>query len=84
MAGLPFKGGTWDRSRGRHKAEIMKNGINYNLGYFHDQREAALAYDHAAIEMFGEFARTNFTYEEAGQPTLREDHRSDLPYTLAS
>jgi hypothetical protein len=80
----PFKGVTWDRSRGRHKAQIMKNGINHYLGRFMDERSAAIAYDYAALEMFGEFAQTNFTYEEGGRPSLGEDHRSDLPYSLAS
>jgi HNH endonuclease/AP2 domain len=79
-----FKGVTWERSRGRYKARIKKNGIYHYLGHFMDERSAAIAYDHAALEMFGEFAQTNFTYEEGDQPSLREDHRSDLPYSLAS
>jgi hypothetical protein len=79
-----FKGVTWDKTRGRHKAQIAKDGVNHNLGYFDDQRKAALVYDHAALDMFGEFAWTNFTYEEGDQPSLREDHRSYLPYSLAS
>jgi len=56
-----YKGVTWDKSCGRYKAQIMKSGINHNLGYFHDPRKAALAYDHAALEMFGEYAQPNFT-----------------------
>jgi HNH endonuclease/AP2 domain len=79
-----FKGVTWDRSRGRHMAQIMNNGINHYLGRFMDERSAAIAYDYAALEMFGEFAQTNFTYEEGGQPSLGEGHRSELPYSLAS
>jgi hypothetical protein len=83
----PFKGVTWDRSRGRHKAQIMKNGINHYLGRFMDKRSAAIAYDHAALEMFGEFAQTNFTYEdceEGARQGLGEGHRPDPPYALAS
>jgi hypothetical protein len=79
-----FKGVTWDKSCGRYKAQIVKDGVNHNLGYFDDPRKAALVYDHTAVDMFGEFAWTNFTYEEGGQPSLREDHRSDLTYSLAS
>jgi hypothetical protein len=79
-----FKGVTWDKTRGRHKAQIKKNGINHYLGRFMEERSAAIAYDYAALEMFGEFAQTNFTYEEGGRPSLGEDHRSDLPYSLAS
>ena len=79
-----FKGVTWDKSCGRYRARIKKNGIYHYLGHFDDPRKAALAYDHAALDMFGEFAWTNFTYEEGDQPSLREDHRSDLAYSLAS
>jgi AP2 domain/HNH endonuclease len=79
-----FKGVTWDKSCGRYRARIKKNGIYHYLGHFDDPRKAALAYDHAALDMFGEFAWTNFAYEEGDQPSLREDHRSDLPYSLAS
>jgi hypothetical protein len=79
-----FKGVTWDKSCGRYRARIKKNGIYHYLGHFDEPRKAALAYDHAALEMFGEFAWTNFTYEEGDQPSLREDHRLDLPYSLAS
>lgn len=79
-----FKGVTWDKSCGKYKAQIMKNGINHYLGHFMDERSAAIAYDHAALEMFGEFAQTNFTYEEGGQQSLVEGHRSDLAYSLAS
>jgi hypothetical protein len=82
-----FKGVTWDRSRGRHMAQIMKNGINHYLGRFMDERSAAIAYDYAALEMFGEFAQTNFTYEdckEGARQGLGEGHRSDLSYSLAS
>jgi HNH endonuclease/AP2 domain len=79
-----FKGVTWDKTRGRHKAQIAKDGVKHNLGHFMEERSAAMAYDHAALEMFGEFAQTNFTYEEGGRPSLGEDHRSNLPCTLAS
>ena len=79
-----FKGVTWERSRGRYKARIKKNGIYHYLGHFMDERSAAIAYDHAALEMFGEFAHTNFACEEGGQPSLVEGHRSELPYDLAS
>ena len=79
-----FKGVTWDKSCGRYRARIKKNGIYYYLGHFIDERSGAIAYDHAALEMFGEFAQTNFTYEAGGQPSLVEGHRSDLPNSLAS
>jgi hypothetical protein len=82
-----FKGVTWDKSCGRYKAQIAKDGVKHNLGYFHDPRKAALAHDHAALDMFGEFAWTNFTYEdceESARQRLGEGHSPDVPYALAS
>jgi hypothetical protein len=60
----PFKGVTWDKSCGRYKAQIMKDGVNHYLGSFRDQRSAAMAYARAAQEMFGEFAYTNLIYQD--------------------
>jgi hypothetical protein len=37
----------------------MINGKRKNLGRFASQKEAAEAYDRAAMEHFGAFARTN-------------------------
>jgi HNH endonuclease/AP2 domain len=82
-----FKGVTWERSLGRYKARIKKNGIYHYLGCFDDPRKAALAYDYAALEMFGEYAQTNLTYEdceEGARQRLGEGHRLDLLYSLAS
>jgi hypothetical protein len=82
-----FKGVTWDRSRGKYKAQIMKNGVNHYLGHFMNERSAAIAYDQAAIEMFGEFAQTNFVSqncEKDPRPSLGEGSRVILPYPLAS
>ena len=55
-----YKGVSWYRNRDKWQASIQKNGKKTNLGYFSDKVEAARAYDKAALEMFGEFARLNF------------------------
>jgi hypothetical protein len=42
------------------KASISHKGIYIYLGYFDTAEEAAHAYDEKAVELFGEFAQTNF------------------------
>lgn len=51
-----YKGVFWDKRKQKWWARI---GVRGFLGYFDDPREAALAYDAAAIRLFGEFAATN-------------------------
>lgn len=55
-----FKGVSWSKRDRRWQAHVACRGIRRNLGTFRDEREAAMAYDAAARELFGEFARTNF------------------------
>jgi hypothetical protein len=45
---------------GRYRARIGRNYRQVFLGDFLTVEEAALAYDAAAREFYGEFARTNF------------------------
>jgi hypothetical protein len=47
----------------RFVAKLTCAGKRQTLGWFPTAKEAALAYDAAAIEKFGEFARTNFEYQ---------------------
>jgi hypothetical protein len=55
-----FKGVCWDEVNGKWVAQITSRYRNYKLGRFADEREAAKAYDRAARELWGEYARTNF------------------------
>lgn len=45
------------RSRNKWRAEITGKGIH--IGCYEDEKDAARAYDKAAVEMYGEFALTN-------------------------
>ena len=55
-----YKGVSWDRQRSRWAVFIMIDGKKFGLGRFTDEEDAALTYDVAARDAFGEFARTNF------------------------
>jgi hypothetical protein len=60
-----YKGVSWHRHVGKWGAAIRLCGRSQHLGYFTDETEAALAYDRAAKEHFGEFARLNFPERSA-------------------
>jgi hypothetical protein len=55
-----YKGVCWHKRYGKFQAEIKLNGKSEFLGMFADELDAALAYDAAARENFGEFALANF------------------------
>jgi len=57
----PYKGVTLNC--GKWSAGITINSKHISLGRFFTQKEAAQAYDKAAIKYFGEFARLNFPLE---------------------
>lgn len=56
-----FKGVYWYKALQKWKASIIFNYQHTHLGYFNDEIQAALAYDRAAKELFGEFAYLNFS-----------------------
>lgn len=54
-----FKGVTFDKRRNAWRAQIKKNYRTIIIGRFKDPVRAALAYNEAAKELFGEFAKLN-------------------------
>ncbi len=55
-----YKGVSWNARKEEWIAQIQINKKVAYLGHFADEIEAARAYDRAAKEHFGEFARLNF------------------------
>lgn len=54
-----FKGVVWSKKYQKWEAKINAGGKRHYLGYFHCEHEAAHAYNKAAIELHGEYARLN-------------------------
>ena len=54
-----YKGVSWCKRRRKWIAYICKNYKLKNLGYFPDEKIAALAYNEAAKQLFGEYAHLN-------------------------
>lgn len=54
-----FKGVSRNRQRDKWRATIQINGTSKQIGVFQQPKDAAAAYDDAALKHFGEFALTN-------------------------
>ena len=54
-----FRGVSWHKISKKWRATIRQNGYHTHIGYYHSKKEAALAYNKKAIEIFGEFAYQN-------------------------
>ena len=54
-----FKGVTWHQERQKWRAKINFQGKEIYLGRFANEKEAAAAYNKAAIEYYGAFAKIN-------------------------
>jgi hypothetical protein len=59
-----YKGVSFNESRKMWRVRITIKGFTHHLGYFEDEREAAKAYDKAAIYYFGDNAKLNFEKEK--------------------
>ena len=53
------KGVYWSKQKAKWHARIKLNGIAKHLGFFIDEAEAGKAYNAAASQLFGSFARLN-------------------------
>lgn len=54
-----YKGVYWKKREGKWIAAIRNNYKLKHLGYFHNEDDAARAYNEQAIEYWGDFARIN-------------------------
>lgn len=55
-----YKGVSFDSRSGRWAAQIRFNSVDYKLGLFESEVDAAKEFDTAARKYHGEFARLNF------------------------
>lgn len=67
-----YKGVNFNKAANKWEARISVNGERKALGCYLTELEAATAYDTAAIEMHGEFARLNFTTKPSEEPHINE------------
>lgn len=66
-----YKGVYWRKDKSLWRVQLMIDGVRKEIGHFKSETEAALAYNAAAIEHFGEFARLNeipHSVEEKARP----------------
>lgn len=58
-----YRGVSWFARDRKWRAAIRVNRVQMNLGYFHEEKVAAQAYNVAALRHFGEFATLNIIDE---------------------
>ena len=72
MCTSKFKGVSWFRRDKKWRAYIVVKRRQIHLGYFESEHKAAKAYNKAAKELFGEFARLNVISLEVGEAEVAE------------
>lgn len=60
LRGNRYKGVSWRTPHCLWRAYISLDKVQYHLGYYESETDAAHVYDYAAKIYFGEFARLNF------------------------
>lgn len=55
-----FRGVHWNSECNRWQAQIMFGSKKFYLGLFSVEKDAAVAYDRKAVELFGQFSQPNF------------------------
>lgn len=68
-----FRGVSWDKARGKWKAQITDDKGHHFLGRFDAEEDAAAAYDEAAVKAYGDFAATNFPPSPANHRRARRN-----------
>jgi hypothetical protein len=58
-----YKGVHWNKKANKWCAQISLKGIRTHLGLYKDEIDGAIVYDLKAIELFKEYAKTNFPIE---------------------
>lgn len=70
-----YKGVSWNSRCCLWVAQLHKKGEHAPLiGYFHDEQEAARAYDRKALKVWGPFAHTNFPSDSYSEEEIKVDH----------
>ncbi len=59
-----YKGVSYHKQSGKWHAYIGSQKKRINLGLFKDEKQAALAYDKKASELYGEYARLNLCHND--------------------
>ena len=69
-----FKGVSWNCRKTQCEARIIKDKRKYHLGYFHDEKDAARAYNERAMELLGEYAHLNDISDDDEEVAISDDN----------